>query len=148
MMKYLDTNILVYAIEQHPEYGRSCTHILRMIQNKKLTVGASTLVLLETVGVLRKLNGILKRKKHRPLDIHENISAILSLPIVWFDLNPVIIKRATRYDDSIQTNDLIHVVTAELNEMKEIISADTDFDRVDFLKRIDPKTFARLKKNR
>lgn len=31
-MKYLDTNILLYVIEQHPRYGKSCTRILSDIE--------------------------------------------------------------------------------------------------------------------
>ena len=35
-MKYLDTNIIVYAIENHPKFGKECKKILKEIQNSRL----------------------------------------------------------------------------------------------------------------
>ena len=68
----------------------------------------------------------------------KNKDAVLSLPIVWLDLNFLTIKRATEYDYDISGVDYIHTSTMELNSITKIISADKDFDQVDFIQRIDP----------
>ena len=35
-MKYLDTNVIIYAIENDIKYGRKCKEILEAIQHQKL----------------------------------------------------------------------------------------------------------------
>lgn len=137
-MKYLDTNIIVYALENHPKYGKSCKKILSNIESEKLKVCSSILVLVEFLNVLTKINKILKKENKKQLDIAKNVDAVLSLPIVWFDLNFFTIKRASSYDFSVSGVDYIHIATMELNDVKEVISADKELDKVDFIKRIDP----------
>jgi hypothetical protein len=34
-LKYLDTNIIAYAIENHPKYGERCKKILEDIESEK-----------------------------------------------------------------------------------------------------------------
>ena len=35
-MIYIDTNIFVYAIENHPKYGQACKKILMDVMNKEM----------------------------------------------------------------------------------------------------------------
>lgn len=137
-MKYLDTNIIVYALENHPKYGKSCKKILSKIEPEKLKVCSSILVLVEFLNVLTKINKVLKKQNKKQLDLAKNVDAVLSLPIVWFDLNFFIIKRSAGYDFDVSGVDYIHIATMELNDVKEVISADKELDKVDFIKRIDP----------
>ncbi len=137
-MIYLDTNVFIYAIEQHQKYGKFCEKILLDIESEKLKVSASIIVLVEILNVLKKINKILNKERKKQLDIRKNIDAILSLPIIWLDLNFLTIKRATEYDYDISGVDYIHTSTMELNSITKIISADKDFDQVDFIQRIDP----------
>ena len=137
-MKYIDTNIFIYAIENHPKYGEVCKKILENIEKKKLEVYASILVLIEIINVLKKINKILKEKGEKELNIKKNIDAILSLPIKWIDLNFAIIRRASEYKYRVSGVDHIHLASMELNMINEIISADKELDKVDFIKRIDP----------
>ncbi len=137
-MIYLDTNVFIYAIEQHPEYGQACKAILQKVQDGKLSVACSQLVLVEVISVLKKLNSLLVKGGKTPLDIRANVDAILSLPVTWFELNVFIIKRAAEYDYSISGVDYIHAATMEVNNISTLISADRDFDKVDFVKRRDP----------
>ena len=136
-MKYLDTNVIGYAVEQHPKYGSACTQILRDVQNGTLKACASRLVLVEFLGVLRKINGALSQQKKKPLDISINIDAILSLPIVWLDLDIAVIRRASTYQYTIPGADFVHLATMDVIGITEIISADADFDKA-HVKRQDP----------
>ena len=140
-MIYLDTNIIIYAIENHPKYGKKCKKILNSIQNGRLEVGCSLLVLVEMINVLKRINRGLKRKGDKTLNIEKNINAILSLPIVWFDLGIIAIKRASEYNFNVTGIDYVHISTLELNSVNEIITADKDFDKVSILRRLDPLKF-------
>jgi len=140
-MKYLDTNIIVYAIENHPKFGKKCKKILKEIQNSRLEVGCSMLVLIELINVLKKINKKLREDGGRNLDIKKNIDAILSLPIIWFDIGIIVIKRASEYDFNVTGVDYIHISTMELNSINEIITADKDFDKVSIVRRLDPLQF-------
>lgn len=138
-MTYLDTNVLLYAIFKDEKYGRVCARILEAIESKRLKVGSSSLVLVEVMGALRKWNGTQRRGRKPTIDVTKNIEAILSLPIVWFDLTVYVVERANGYDYPIQTADCIHLATADLQGMSGILTADQGFDSAAAVaKRIDP----------
>jgi predicted nucleic acid-binding protein len=93
-MKYIDTNILIYAIENHPKYGKSCKKILEDVQKGKIKAEASLLVLIDSINVLNKINKELRKSKEKELDISEMIIAIESIKINWLDINFLTIERA------------------------------------------------------
>ncbi len=135
---YLDTNVIIYSIENHPKYGKACAKILSDIENEKLHASSSILVLIEVINVIQKLNKILRDGGKKQLKIRDNIDAILSLPIMWLDINFPIIRRAAEYEYKVSGVDYIHIATMEMNSIKKIISADDELDKVDLIKRIDP----------
>lgn len=137
-MIYLDTNIVIYAIENHPKYGDKCKEILTDIKSEKLKAHCSVLVLIEMINVLTKINKALRNTKQKELDVRENIDAVLSLPIIWVDTSFPIIQRAAEYRYDISGTDYLHIATMELNGVNKIVSADVDFDEIKFIERIDP----------
>lgn len=139
-MKYLDTNVIIYAIESHPKYGEKCKDILKAVENAELEICASTLILVEVINVLCKLNMILEAAHKEKLNIRKNIDAMLSLPIKWIELDFAIIRRASEYQFRVSGTDYLHVASMELNLVNEVISADEELDKIDFIKRIDPLT--------
>ena len=140
-MKYLDTNVIIYAIESHPKYGEKCKDVLKAVEDAKLEVCSSTLMLVEVINVLCKLNRILEEEEKEKLNIRKNIDAILSLPIKWIELDFAIIRRASEYQFKVSGIDYVHVASMELSLVNEVISADKELDKIDFIKRIDPLTF-------
>jgi len=137
-LKYLDTNVIVYAIENHPRYGEGCKRILEDVESGKLRVSCSMLVLVELISVLKKLNGVLSKQGGKELVIEDNIEAVLSLPITWIDLDFLIIEKASAYSFNIGGVDYTHVASMEISSITEILSADRDFDKIPTMKRIDP----------
>lgn len=137
-MIYLDTNVIVYAIENHPVYGNSCKKILLDIQNKKLEASSSMLTLAELLNVLVKINRMRNSEGKGILDINKSIMAVLSLPIKWFDLDFTVIERASAYDYRVSGVDYIHIASMDVHMVYSIISADSEFDKIDFIKRVDP----------
>jgi len=140
-MIYVDTNVFIYAIENHPKYGEICKKVLLDIESERVKASASILVLVEIINVLTKINRILKNQKKKPLDIKKNIDAILSLPITWFDLDFLIIKKASEYSYNVTGVEYIHIATMETNSVTEVVSADDELDKIKFIKRIDPKEY-------
>ena len=132
-MIYIDTNIFVYAIQKHLEYGKACSKILDDINNEKLEATSSVLVLSEFISVLVRL-----RKIDQGISIKESLEAVLSLPITWFDMDIFTLEKASTYNFNISGMDYIHLATMEINSIVKIISADADFDKVEIVKRIDP----------
>ena len=140
-MKYIDTNVIIYAIESHTKYGEKCKNVLKAIESAELEVSASTLILVEVINVLCKLNRILEEAGKEELNIRKNIDAILSMPIKWIELDFAIIRRASEYKFKVSGIDYVHIASMEFNLVDEVISADEELDKIDFVKRIDPLTF-------
>jgi len=144
-MIYVDTNVFVYAIEGHPKFGPSCKRILADIDGGALEAGCSMLVLAELINVLKRLNETEFHGQPR-LRIDKNLEAVMSLPIVWFEMSLAVIERASRYGFDVNGIDYIHVSTMELNDVSEAISADRDLDKVGVIKRIDTLQYVESKK--
>ncbi len=135
-MKYLDTNVIVYAIENHPKYGQSCKRILEDIYNKKLKVCSSFLVLIELINVISKINRKLEPEKR--LNIRTNIEAVTSLPIIWLDIDLIALERAAEYSYNVSGVDYVHIALMEINMVISIISADSELDKIKTINRVDP----------
>lgn len=137
-MKYLDTNVIIYAVENHPKYGAKCRKILEDLEAGKLEVCCSSLVLVEVMSALVKINKILRGRGERELDIRKNIDAILSLPIRWLEVSPMLIRRASECEYPVSGVDYVHLASMELNGVENVISADKELDKVVWVKRIGP----------
>ena len=141
-MMYVDTNVIIYAVANDAKYGAACKRILLDLETGKLKACASVLVLVETINVLTKINKLLDVAGKAELDIRKNIDAILSLPIIWFDLNFLVIKRAAEYKYKVSGVDYVHIASMELNSVSELISGDKELDKVSTIKRVDPLKYA------
>lgn len=138
MAFYIDTNVFVYAIENHPKYGRKCATILSDIQEKKIEASSSTLVLVELINVLVKLNKLLSSRGEKKLVIADNITSVLSLPIIWIDLDIRIIETAATYDYPVNGIGYLHIASMNANSIIDILSADRELDKVKSISRTDP----------
>lgn len=137
-MIYIDTNVIVYAIENHPKYGRSCKRVLEDVEGERLEAYCSVLVLAELVNVIKKMNDALSKQGRKALNIERNIEAVMSLPVVWIDLDFLVIEKASTYRFDVNGIDYMHVASMELNSISEILSADKELDKVGLIRRIDP----------
>ncbi len=140
-MIYVDTNVIVYAIENHPRYGASCKKILEDVQEGRLEAACSVLVLVELISVLKKVNDILSRERKPTLNLGANIEAVTSLPVTWLDLDFLVVERASTYSYDVSGIDYVHISSMELDSITEIISADRELDRIKILTRVDPTDY-------
>ena len=125
----VDANIIVYAAIPS-EYRAACLEVLAAVAAGRADGKISTAVLeevwhLELSGRVGSLRGLADRayRAFAPL-----------LPVT-----DDIVARALRLDArGLGSNDRIHVATAVANGIETILSADTDFDRVRAIRRVDP----------
>lgn len=141
-MRYLDTNVVVYAIGNHPKYGKKCKEILDDVEAGREKVCSSIVMLVEIVAVLVRVNRALRRRGGKELDIKNNVNALLSLPINWVDLSLVVIRRAAEYRYPTSGTDYVHLASAEICGAEEILSADRELDKIPWVKRIDPLKYS------
>ena len=134
----VDANVIVYAAIPS-EYREPCLAILAAIAAGKADGKVSTAVFeevwhLELSGRVGPIRGLAERayRAFTPL-----------LPVT-----DDIVARAIRLDAKrLGSNDRIHVATALANGIDTIVSADSDFDRVRAIRRVDPlddRAIARL----
>ena len=137
-MIYLDTNVIVYAIENHPKFGEACKRILLDIEKGNLKALSSVMTLAELISVLVKINRMRKSENKSTVDINMNVSAVLSLPVTWIEMDFSVIEKASRYTYKTSGSDYIHAASMDIHGVYSIISADAELDKIDFAKRIDP----------
>ena len=134
----VDANVIVYAAIPS-EYRESCLAVLTAIAAGKADGKVSTAVFeevwhLELSGRVGPIRGLAERayRAFSPL-----------LPVT-----DDIVARALRLDAKrLGSNDRIHVATALANGIDTIVSADSEFDRVRAIRRVDPlddRAIARL----
>ena len=70
--------------------------------------------------------------------IADNISAVLSMPIIWIDIDISIIENASKYEYALNGVDYVHIATMNGNAIDEVLSADSDLDKVKAVNSIDP----------
>lgn len=130
-MIYIDSNVFFYAKIMDRKYGKACAKILEDVANGKIKACISPLVAIEVANPLRKY-GI--------KGIKDTIDAILSLDIEVHPIDEIIVRMAAEIFDKfgISPYDCIHATTLHARGIKEIISADKEFDKIKNIKRIDP----------
>ena len=138
MTVYIDSNIFIYSVVNPTDDARAiaCKKILLKIVNRELEAATSFLTLDEFVYILRRHLG-------REVSVSEG-NKFLSFPYLSFlKVDEKVVSAAqsllSAYD--LQPRDSIHVASAILNNIHEVVSDDSDFDVVKDIKRIGLEKF-------
>ena len=130
-MKFVDTNVFLYVITAHPEFGSTAKRILGMIDVREEAV-TSSLVIAEVCAWLEY--------RKRKSEIRTFLSAVASYPSLQ--------KAETTYADELRAHELersyprleffdrVYLAQMERLKLTEIYSNDRAFDRVRGIKRI------------
>jgi len=135
---FLDSNIFMYAAGKDHVYKNPCLIILNEVESLRLSAVINSEVLQELlyryshIGLADK--GIVLCKE------------IMKYPITIFPITEIDIRDAIELFNEINPSkisprDAIHAANMKNNGINKIISADKDFDKFDFVKRIDPLEF-------
>jgi len=130
---FIDSNVFFYAKILDKEYGGSCAKILRRIERGEIKAATSTLVVVELANALRKY-GLSK-------EVKTVVDAVFSLDVQIFEVDPLDVRVAAQIFDEFKISpyDCVHVAVMKRAGIEEIISADSDFDKINWIRRLDPK---------
>lgn len=129
MTFFVDANVFVYAATPG-EYQEPCAAVLRAIAGGVAAGQTSTAALEEVWQVETRMHG-------QGIDGLTARAHLLMGPLLA--VTDEVFGRALALDaPEMGTNDRIHAATCLQNGIETIVSADTDFDRLDDLQRVDP----------
>jgi predicted nucleic acid-binding protein len=103
---YIDTSIIIYTIENHPDYWRLLQPLWSKLNNREVQIFSSELLIMETlVRPLRDNNQLL-------LDDYERFLTLGSVRLL--PINQSLLREAAqlRATINLRTPDAIHVATA------------------------------------
>ncbi len=130
---FIDSNVFFYAKVFDREYGDACARVLGKIEKGELEATTSTLVVVELANALRK-HGLSD-------EVKDVVDAVFSLDIRVFEVDSLDVRTAARIYDEFRVSpyDCVHAAVMKKAGVDEIISADKDFDKIDWIRRRDPK---------
>jgi uncharacterized protein len=130
---FIDSNIFIYAVGKEHPLKPGCIALIQRIRSGKITAVISTEIIQE---ILYRFQSI----KNLPTGIQLSQAAIqlcsIILPVTETDLSRAIDILET--SPTIQTRDAFHAAVMLNNDLREIVSTDSHFDRIPGIRRLDP----------
>ena len=130
-MRFVDTNVFIYAVTAHPRFGEAARRILERIEGGEAAM-TSTLVLCEVAWVLEVMG--------RQGDIKSTLEKILSyksLEVVEFSGDDLLMGVNNMVINNVDFNDGVNVAIMMRMGVSEAYSNDCKhLGRLDFLKLI------------
>ncbi len=132
---FIDSNVFFYAKIMDKEYGKDCARILNAIADGGLKAVTSSLTIIEIANALRKYG--------LGSEVKKVVDALFSLDLNVFSVDPVDVRIAAEIFEEIGISpyDCTHVAIMKKAKTNKIISADKEFDKIPWIKRLDPKDF-------
>ena len=130
---FVDSNVFFYAKILDQEYGDACAGVLGKIEKGELGAVTSTLVVVELANALRKF-GLSD-------EVRAVVDAVFSLDIRVFEVDSIDVRTAASIFDEFRVSpyDCVHTAVMKKAGIVDIISVDRDFDKIEWIKRRDPK---------
>ena len=130
-MRFVDANVFIYVLVKSPRVAyETSKQILQRVENGEETL-TNTAVIQEVVDWLEYNNR--KREVKIFITAVNSFLAMNKVGAAWDDVL-VAIDDVEKYD--IDFVDALTLQTMRKNNVKEIYSNDTDFDRVEWIKRV------------
>lgn len=126
---YVDVNIFVYWLGNHPSLGKTAYKWIKKIENApKGEYATSSLTLYETLIIIAGLTGKSLKDKRLVEDVVDSMTHLKGLLIEPLKPEDLIqaVELMKEYD--IDYEDSIHLTVALRKGAKEIVSNDKDFD--------------------
>lgn len=130
---FVDSNVFFYAKILDREYGDVCAGVLGKIERGDLKAVTSTLVVVELANALRKY-GLSD-------EVKDVVDAVFSLDMRVFEVDSIDVRTAISIFDEFRVSpyDCVHAAVMKKAGVVDVISADRDFDKIEWIKRRDPK---------
>ena len=134
-MRGIDSNVLVYALNKDLPEHLPCKGLLVNIVNGNELVSIPSIVFMEC------FHALVKAFKYKEVEVKKRLIAIIdSKNINVLDISTSSILFAFEIAEKYRTGGRDSLIAASLlvNKIKEIYSHDSDFDKIELIKRIDP----------
>lgn len=134
-MRGIDSNILVYALNKDLTEHLPCKELLIDIVNGNQLVSIPSIVFMES------FHALVKAFNYKEIDVKKRLIAIIdSKNINVLDISVSSILLAFEIAEKYKTGGRDSLIAASLleNNIQEIFSHDSDFDKIKLIKRIDP----------
>lgn len=121
----LDTNLLIYFLEDHPRYGAWCASLFDRIEQDRAAAVTSTVSLLELV--------VQPYRQQREELVHKIFGLLTTYPgLAWVPVTLGIADRATelRARYRLSTPDAIQIATALIHQCTRFIGNDKTLRRI------------------
>jgi predicted nucleic acid-binding protein len=138
---FLDTNIFMYAAGQDHALKAPCVGILRRVANEELEAVTSTEVLQEILYRYGAIGETQRGLRLSRLAVDQVGGAVL--PVTLKDMQRAF-GLVERHGEAIAARDAVHAATMLNNGVTRLFSADTHFDVIAGITRVDPRTATRL----
>ncbi|MBI1878571.1 MAG: type II toxin-antitoxin system VapC family toxin [Chloroflexi bacterium] len=136
---FLDVNVFMYAAGAPHPYKDIYVSILEDVENGVLTAATNSEVLQELlyryshIKLADKGIQLCRAVMQYPLAILPVTEADVRLAVDLFEAHRV---------NGLKPRDAIHAATMHNNHISQVISADRDFEHLDFVTRIEPLTYS------
>ena len=134
-MRGIDSNILVYALNKDLIEHLPCKELLIDVVNGKQLVCIPSIVFMES------FHALVKAFKYKEIEVKKRLIALIdSKNIDVLDVSVSSILLAFEIADKYKTGGRDSLIAASLleNNIQEIYSHDSDFDKIKLIKRTDP----------
>lgn len=118
---YLDTSVVIYSVEQVPDYYQILEPLWEKVQREEIRVCSSELIILETLVLP------LRTGSQNLLQAYDRL--LLSSPLQLIPIRQEILREAAqlRSDYNLKTPDAIHVATALKKNCTLLLTNDVQF---------------------
>lgn len=133
-MRFVDTNVFLrFLVNDDPEKADACEELFRKAIAGDEALSTSDMVIYEIIWVLESYYELKKS------DIRESVEKILNTRNLHCPNKEIIISALSIYvEKNIDFIDAYNAFMLKLDKINEINSYDKHFDRVDWIKRIEP----------
>jgi len=126
---YVDVNIFIYWLGNHPSLGKAAYKWIKKIENApKGEYATSSLTLYETMVIIAGLTGRTLKDKRLVEDVIDSMTHLKGLLIDPLKPEDLIQAVELMKEYNIDYEDSIHLAVALRKDAKEIVSNDKDFD--------------------
>lgn len=130
-LSYVDINIFVYWLGNHPKFGETAYKWIKKIENSpRGKYVTSSLTLYETLVIIAGLTGRSLKDKAFTEDVINSITRIKSLTIEPLKPEDFVKAVDLMKEYNLDCEDSIHLAVATRTGVQEILSNDKDFDVV------------------
>lgn len=153
---FIDTNILLFAVTNHPQFGAICNTFLDRVEHQEITAVTSPHVLGEVVHRMMMIEacdrfgwpvqGIANRLRRHPAEVQQLVrpkqalDEIEAAGVSVLTINPPLVPLATDLcrQTGLLYNDALIIALMQTHGLTALASLDADFDRVPGITRYAP----------